>query len=98
MAERPYLELPEDLTIDAKFAQVVDPNGPPPAKAMAVKGVVLGATPAELLHVLYALTFDPNEQFATDAAAQLGNTPLKILTGAIGDETHAGVIDFAASK
>lgn len=98
MADSPFTELPEDFQVPEKFAQVVDPNGPPPMKMMASRGIVAGASPSEMLHVLYALTFDPNEQISEGCTKALAETPANILKGAINDQTHAAVLDFLVRR
>lgn len=96
MGNPAYTELPDDFKVDEKFAKIIDPAGPAPVKMMAAKGIVPGAGPADTLHVLYALTFDPAEPVATGAAKALAETPPNILTGAINEKTHPAVIDFLA--
>lgn len=73
--------------------KILDPNGPPPLKAMAAKGLMPGLQPAVILAVVVALSLGSDANAET-ARTTLEKLPPPLLNGALGAaDLHPAVLD-----
>ncbi len=81
--------------LPANAQKILDPNGPPPLKQMAAKGLAPGLKPGETLAVVVVLSQTDGPVGAT-AKQTLEKLPLPLLNGALAGEMQAGVLDVIA--
>ncbi len=77
--------------------KILDPNGPPPLRAMAAKGVVPGLKPGDIVTVVALLAEFRDSAIAQTAGQTFANLPAPILQGALSADLHPGVIDSLAT-
>lgn len=73
----------------------VEPGAPEKMKMMAAQGMV-PAPPEQTIRLLYQLHFDDSEQIQEAIETAIAEIPEDPLTGALGEETHPGVLDWVA--
>lgn len=87
----------DDLGIPPQFQRYADPSTPAPMKLMAAKGLV-PAPPRALLGIFYALVQDLDPAVAEAAGDALRGYPLRMVQGAVDDQTSPHILDFLARE
>jgi len=78
------------------LSRFVGEQVPRDARLMAARGM-LPLPPADLLHTLFVLSRDPDQEIANTASQSLVRMPENILKTILGDkQTHPLILDFAA--
>jgi hypothetical protein len=76
-----------------------DPKAPPQLRMMGAKGLVPAVAPADLVTLLYVLSFDPDEAVRTTAARTAEGLPEKMSGTALRAEAlAAAVLDWLADR
>ncbi len=90
------MEHPATLTdLSKQAARILAPGAPPQLRMMAASGLApLG--PADLVSVLYALSYNQDEGLAAKAGASLGKLPDNVLLGALEQKLDPAVLDGVA--
>jgi hypothetical protein len=77
----------------------VDPGAPPPLRMMGAKGLVPATAPTDLVTLLFALSFDPDEPVRTAAVRTAEGLPEKIFGVALRSDALKGeVLDWLADR
>jgi hypothetical protein len=88
------MQLDFDLTALPLHAQrALAPDAPAPLRLMAARGVVPGLKPAEIVQVVATLSTSEDEKVRETADATLRKLPPPILSGALGADLPASVVD-----
>jgi hypothetical protein len=83
-----------DLTaLPVPAQRALAPDAPAPLRLMAARGVVPGLKPAEIVQVVATLCASPDEKVRETADATLRKLPPPILSGALGADLPASVVD-----
>lgn len=79
--------------LPAPAQKLLSGAAPLPAKLMGARGVIPGLKPADIVTVVVLLSSDTDEKVASTAKATLSALPAPILSGALGADLPAPVID-----
>jgi hypothetical protein len=94
----PECPLPLDA-LPKSLQKHADPAAPAPLRMMGAKGLVPTAAPADLVTLLYRLSFDPDQKVSATAAETAAGLPDKIFGVALRDEDLRGeVLDWLADR
>lgn len=75
-----------------------DPGAPPPLRMMGAKGLVPAVAPADLVSLLFALSFDPDDTVRNTAVRTAEGLPEKIWGTALRADLRGEVLDWLADR
>ena len=85
-------------TLSAPAQKILDPKSPAPLRQMAARGIAPGLKPGDAVTVLAMLSESDEGALSATAKATLDRLPMPLLTGALGGDLPAGVIDLLARR